>query len=66
MEQKNGEKTFRAASKQDLIQFHPNCTTCEKTKGIHGQEGVDKVFCQQWNRPVEKSGYCSNHSNLEV
>lgn len=64
LEHKDGEKVFRTASKKDLLQFHPTCDTCIKRKGIHGQDGTLNVFCQHWNRPVEKEGYCSNHSEL--
>lgn len=57
-------KVLRSAGKSDLMSFHPQCQTCGKIKGIHGQEGQTMVFCQWANKPVEKSGYCSNHTEL--
>ena len=56
-----GLKISRSAGMEDLIQYHPKCDTCSLIKGIHGQEGLTMVFCQHWNRPVQKEGYCSNH-----
>jgi hypothetical protein len=61
----NGElKVSRAANKEDLLNYHPRCTSCGKAKGIHGREGETMIFCQWVNRPIEKNGYCSNHTEL--
>jgi hypothetical protein len=57
-------KVLGAASKSDLLNYHPRCESCGKSKGIHGHEGDTMVFCQWVNRPVEKDGYCSNHTEL--
>lgn len=59
----DGLKISRSAGMEDLLEYHPKCDTCGMTKGIHGQEGLVNVFCQQWNRPVGKTDYCSNHTN---
>ena len=52
----------RRAGMNDLIQHHPKCGTCSRIKGIHGQEGLTQVFCQWWNKQVEKEGYCYKHT----
>jgi hypothetical protein len=55
---------LRSANKSDLLNYHPRCGTCEKGKGIHGQEGLTMLFCQWAHKPVEREGYCSNHTEL--
>lgn len=63
VERIDGElKISRSAGIDDLLMYHPKCATCSLIKGIHGQEGITMVFCQHWNRPVEKEGYCSKHT----
>lgn len=57
-------KVLGTASKSDLLNYHPRCGTCEKGKGIHGQEGLTMLFCQWAHKPVEREGYCSNHTEL--
>jgi hypothetical protein len=58
-------KVTRLANKGDLINVHPRCNSCGKSKGIHGREGTKMVFCQWVNKPIEREGYCSNHTELE-
>jgi hypothetical protein len=60
----SGEKSTRRATKTDLLSYHPRCGTCGKGKGIHGQEGLTMLFCQWAHKPVEREGYCSNHTEL--
>ena len=57
----DSEGNFRDSSHDDLKMHHPKCDECGHRKGIHGFEGNATVFCQVWNRPVAKDGYCNNH-----
>jgi hypothetical protein len=61
----SGEKSMRKASRVDLLNYHPQCGTCGKGKGIHGKDGLTMLFCQWANKTVEIEGYCSNHTELE-
>jgi len=57
----NSDGSTRDISHEDLKEYHPKCSDCGNSKGIHGRQGDTSTFCRVWNRPVPKDSYCSNY-----
>lgn len=61
----NEDGTHKEPSHENLKEYHPKCSTCKNTKGVHGQIGKEVVFCRVWDEIVQKTGYCNNHTLLQ-